>query len=104
MMKPGALVAVRTTGADGKATFEDIVYGSYTLVETKAPRGYVRAEDTTPIEVASVDEIDLTIPNARYVIPKTGGLFDTETLLVFGGVLVLAGAAWLILRKRIHAR
>ncbi len=99
------VVAVKTTDADGKAMFEDLVYGSYTLVETKAPKGYVRAEDTTPIEVASVDEIDLTISNARYVIPKTGGLVDTWTLLGLGVVLVLAGAVWLVVRKRrVHAR
>ena len=98
------LVDVQTTGADGTATFEDLVYGSYTLVETKAPNGYVRAEDTTPIAVTSVDEIDLTIPNARYVIPQTGGWIDTWSLLAFGGALILAGATWLMIRRRVHAR
>jgi LPXTG-motif cell wall-anchored protein len=100
----GALVSVKTTGADGKTTFEDLVYGSYTLVETKAPKGYVRAEDSTPIEVSSVDEIDLTISNARYVIPQTGGFIDTWALLIFGGALILGGVVWLVLRKRADAR
>ncbi len=99
------LVAVRTTDANGKATFEDLVYGSYTIVETKAPSGYVRAEDSIPIVVSSVDEIDLTIPNVRYDIPQTGGWVDTWSLLALGGVLVLAGTAWLLMRKRrVHVR
>lgn len=98
------LVAVKTTGADGTAKFENLVYGNYTIVETKAPRNYIRAEDSIPIQVASVDDIDLTIPNVRYEIPQTGGWIDTWTLLACGGALMLAGAVWLIIRRRAHAR
>ena len=98
------LVEVQTTGVDGIATFEDLVYGNYTMVETKAPHGYVRAEDSTPILVASVEDIDLTIANVRYEIPKTGGWWDTWTLLACGGALILAGAVWLFVKRRIHAR
>jgi len=97
-------IETQTTDADGKATFEDLVYGSYTIVETKAPRGYVRAEDTIPIIVSSVDEIDLTVPNVRYDIPQTGGWIDTWSLLIIGSLLIAGGVVWLLLRKRAHAR
>ena len=36
----GFIVAEATTGEDGTATFEDLVYGSYTYQEVKAPNGY----------------------------------------------------------------
>lgn len=42
----GGLVGAVTTGEDGTAAFPGICSGSYTLAETAAPRGYLRAGET----------------------------------------------------------
>ena len=50
----GKVVQVVVTGNDGKAIFADVRYGSYTVVETKAPDKYTA--DPTPIPFSIVKE------------------------------------------------
>ncbi len=98
------LIDTKTTGADGIAAFENLPYGAYTVVETKAPAGYVRTENATPFVIASTEDVNVTITNSPYEIPQTGGWLDTWMLLGLGGALALAGMVWLIVRRRVHAR
>ena len=98
------LIDTKTTGADGIVVFEGLPYGTYSIVETKAPDGYVRAEGATPVTIASTEDVNVTISNKPYEIPQTGGWLDTWTLLACGGALILVGAVWLIVRRRVHAR
>ena len=62
----GDPVATATTGSDGTATIGRLVPGTYYLKETKAPEGYVIADDE-PIEVVveanEVTELENAIPN-----------------------------------------
>lgn len=51
----GQLVDEKVTGEDGKVTFENLVYGKYYFIETKAPYGYVRSRDKHPIEIKEND-------------------------------------------------
>ncbi|WP_018142963.1 SpaA isopeptide-forming pilin-related protein [Alloscardovia criceti] len=40
-----------TSGADGVATFENVIYGNYELVETVAPEGYVLSDTKLDVKV-----------------------------------------------------
>ncbi|MEG2234124.1 MAG: SpaA isopeptide-forming pilin-related protein, partial [Oscillospiraceae bacterium] len=47
----GAAVAAKTTGADGKALWELLASGDYTLVETTAPDGFAKISDIINIKI-----------------------------------------------------
>ena len=49
--KNGSTVSVATTGEDGKLTFKNVPPGDYYLVESTAPKGYVKSELKYPIHV-----------------------------------------------------
>ncbi|WP_314760683.1 SpaA isopeptide-forming pilin-related protein [Alloscardovia omnicolens] len=53
-----SVIASAVTGKDGKATFKDVEFGSYTVVETAAPEGYVL--NAKPLDV-SVKENGKTV-------------------------------------------
>ena len=103
------------TDETGRAEIYGLEYGTYYLVETKAPEGYNRI--TTPIRVSVHKYSHLTqednirddqgelidntlhIINLRYTLPKPGELETFQ--LAAGGVGVLfALAALLLIRRR----
>ncbi|MBR5272421.1 MAG: hypothetical protein IKU25_03385 [Clostridia bacterium] len=56
-----------TTGADGKARIDDLVYDDYTIREVKAPKGYLPSED-----VYTIDKEDLVHNNVVVIkVPNT---------------------------------
>ncbi|NGM81543.1 LPXTG cell wall anchor domain-containing protein [Paenibacillus sp. 7124] len=57
------LIGTQTTGADGVAVFNGILAGSYILVETKAPSGYVLDGAERPVTVGAGANIVLPITN-----------------------------------------
>ncbi|WP_178075929.1 collagen binding domain-containing protein [Paenibacillus oralis] len=67
-------VGEQTTGDDGKLTFTDLPYDTYSLVETKAPAGYIL--DGTPHSV-TIDEAventggvkEVTVTNEQRTVP-----------------------------------
>lgn len=104
----GNVVATLTTGQDGKASVDGLAAGTYYLVETAAPEGYQL--DATPIEVvitASTDDnatadsliVSKTIDNTKTpALPVTGGAGTVA--ITAAGVVLVAGAAMLIVRAR----
>lgn len=97
--------------APGKFTLSNLTWGDYSLVESKAPVGYVL--DTTkhtftvgpnsgqigvpgPISVGTFKNTPLTVPS----LPLTGGLGTDTFLLAGGGLLALAGIGGWIHRRR----
>lgn len=104
----GNVVATLTTGQDGKVSVDGLAAGIYYLVETNAPDGYQL--DATPIEVvitastadnATADSliVSKTIDNTKTpALPVTGGAGTVA--ITAAGVVLVAGAAMLIVRAR----
>lgn len=101
----GNAVTEVTTGDDGQANFYGLKAGTYYLEEIKAPEGYnilkdrvkiVVSEDTT-VFVEEEEAADITIVNTKgFTLPTTGGM--GTTIFTIGGVILMAGAAVLIIR------
>ena len=107
----GSLVSMVATDRDGKAEIYGLPYGTYYLIETKAPEGYNRI--TEPVRVSihryshltSQDNVTddkgalidntLHIINVRYTLPDTGSWSVLQ--LTAAGIGVLFSSAALIL-------
>ena len=101
-------IGKKTTGEDGKVTFEGLENGTYRLTEVKAPDGYMISGAPQNITVdyknkeKSSDKITITVKNAEiYSLPATGGIGTYWFTLI--GVSILMTAFLLLitnLKKR----
>ena len=93
------LTSVRTTDADGKLPWSDLLRDRYYLLEVKAPDGYNCSSPAGQI-LKQEDETQgvypVTVVNrSGYSMPETGGA--GTHLYTLGGSLLLLGAAALLL-------
>jgi fimbrial isopeptide formation D2 family protein/LPXTG-motif cell wall-anchored protein len=70
---------------------------SYGLLETKAPEGYNKLDEETP--VAAGDNTVDVINNAGSTLPSTGGI-GTTIFYVVGSILVIGAGVVMITRRR----
>ncbi|MGI6014043.1 MAG: SpaA isopeptide-forming pilin-related protein [Oscillospiraceae bacterium] len=99
----GTVIATLTSNEDGHAHYEGLAAGTYTIVETKAPDGYVKSDK--PLTVVIPDNADATtniadVQFANSEIPHTGG---TGTMAyTIGGLAIIGIAAvgFVISRKK----
>ena len=86
------------TDADGKITFAALGDGTYTLVETTVPAGYVGAanKDIPITNANAAATVDNTSGNE---LPDTGGM-GTTVFYAAGGILVLGALVVLLMKKR----
>ena len=91
------------TNANGKAVFEGLRYGTYYLVETQAPADYNLLTAPVAVTVGADSYTNdvghwVSVLNKKgFVLPITGGM--GTTLFTLAGILLLGGAAFLLLKK-----
>lgn len=86
---------------NGKATIIGLDAKQYYLQEEVAPTGYNLLTVRKPVTVSKTTELQtVTVENnSGSVLPSTGGV-GTTIFYIFGGVLILAGVAYFILRRK----
>ncbi|MEY7999714.1 SpaA isopeptide-forming pilin-related protein [Clostridium sp. Mt-5] len=61
----GVKVASAVSGQDGIARFSNVVYGNYTVKETRAPAGYDLNQDTLSVQVDSSKTYQFTVADEK---------------------------------------
>lgn len=86
-----------TSGEDGKILMYGLAYGTFYIVETKAPKDYNLLTEPVVVEVndeSHLDEAAVTVYNTKFLLPETGGMgtgvFTVFGLLFIGGALVIS--------------
>ena len=104
-----------TSDKDGIIFEGELNYGTYTLIETKAPSGYSKLVDSITItvtkngiEISENNKVQLNQTNGiyelvikndmLYSLPSTGGF--GIYLYMIGGILLMFAAAWILYKNK----
>lgn len=91
-----------TTVAEDKITILGVDNRTYTLVETEAPLGFTKIEDKD-IQIETDNSLVVEVPNlSGSILPSTGGI-GTTIFYILGGILIVAGVAYFIVRRKANA-
>ena len=93
----GEKVTEVTTDENGSAVIYGLAYGTYYIVETKAPEGYnlLTAPVVVEIDEDSHEEGNVVkVINTRFVLPETGGM--GTTVFTMTGIAIV-GTAFLLI-------
>lgn len=101
----GEVVDSSTSDAEGRVLFNNVRYGRYVLVETRAPIGYQLSTEKIPVAVtaegSTVDAgqvINEAIPAVKHKLSYTGAKVDTALMTAL--LMTTAGIALLLWRRR----
>lgn len=90
------------TGKSGVIYVKGLANGDYYFEETAAPAGYNRLVERKAAKVnnSDVEPTDFTIVNVTgSILPSTGGV-GTTIFYIIGGLLIIAGVAYFMLRRK----
>ncbi len=91
------------TVATDKITVEGVDSDKYLLEETDAPLGFTKLEAPVEIEVNADNSLVADVPNlSGLVLPSTGGI-GTTIFYILGGILIVAGVAYFMVRRKVNA-
>ncbi len=92
--------------ANGKATIVGLDATKYYLQEEKAPAGYNMIEDRYELVVNGTLTVPEPIKIANFTgrtLPSTGGI-GTTIFYILGGILIIAGVAYFMVRRKADAQ
>lgn len=99
----GETVKTMVTGTTGVIEVKGFANGTYYFEETKAPAGYNRLEGRTPATVNGENTAEIPVlNNSGSLLPSTGGI-GTTIFYILGGILIVAGIAYFIVRRKADA-
>ena len=99
----GETVKTMVTGTTGVIEVKGFANGTYYFEETKAPAGYNRLEGRTPATVNGANTAEIPVlNNSGSLLPSTGGI-GTTIFYILGGILIVAGIAYFIVRRKADA-
>lgn len=97
----GNVLRTETTDSAGRILFDDVDYGSYYLVETKAPKGYNLLRKPIKV-VVDAENHDVTVNVDNYKsdwhLPRTGGIGSIPFTIL--GLMIMGSAVYLYIRRR----
>ncbi|PEA55619.1 hypothetical protein CON64_06785 [Bacillus pseudomycoides] len=99
--KDGKEVGKLTTGENGKAVSEQLLFGTYTIKEVQAPNGYMLLRGSIEVKInstTSIQKIRVENTKSEWDIPNTGGV-GTNIFYVIGAFLMVI-TLFLFVRKR----
>lgn len=97
-------IATGVTGEDGYVIFDGLDVGTYYLVETEAPNGYVCDSSVHEVNIVAdettgyAENQEVEFPNVS--VPHTGGEGTRMFYTVGGAILACAAAAYVVSRKK----
>ena len=97
----GEKVYEAASGSDGTIRMYGLAYGTYYLVETKAPADYNLLSAPVEVTINASSHLDtsvVTVKNSKFLLPETGGM--GTTLFTVAGLVTIGGASVLLLASR----
>ena len=75
--------------------------GTYTLSQTKAPKGYALSTTSETFEITNNDVLTINFINSEVYVPITG---STSKILIIGIIAIIVGGAMVLLGKKSEKR